>query len=211
MLEKVIKANVVLAESEKLFFKEVDFDFNLVDSQMPGDDNKGKRLFMVENITEDVKVKAYPTRDRAIMFNAWITKNIAYKVVKQEYDVTCTKISTIGVGVSDKNGYPTVYGPICHMTKVIDFGGYIEMDLPEGEVLKESDVIEVISAEVVGSHDELLNSEPIYEMNKDDIFQLNKYSIFDPELFQYAKLREKMCIKIKVRVIRNEDISINVQ
>ena len=49
---------------------------------------------MVENVTEDVKVTPYVVAGNTIMFNAWITKNIAYKVAETAY--------------VDKNGIPYI-------------------------------------------------------------------------------------------------------
>jgi hypothetical protein len=126
------------------------------------------------------------------------------------------------------------------MTKVIDFGGFIKLDLPAGEKLTDKDVVEVLNAEIVGTHDELLNPEPIYESYSGStttyqeieieipspipgqppqyikqvipiVTQGTKYREFDPQLNQYARLREKMCVKIKVRVVRNENVEVDSQ
>ncbi len=169
---KTIETNVVIAEEEGTFFKEVDFDFDSMPSEVYMK-NPGARIFMVNNIDEKIEVKAYPTKGEAVMFNAWITKNIAYKVAGQDcrgfydekfpcdnYDSSASKqaprifYETIGTGISDKEGYPTVFGPVYHMTKVINFGGCIVLCLPRGEKLKETDKVEVVSAEIIGTHDE---------------------------------------------------------
>lgn len=273
MATKTIQTNVVIVEKEELFFKEVEFDFDALpqeNSFMWQTPNIASRLFMIQNVDEKIQVKAYPTRDKAIMFNAWITKNISYKIAKQvpKQVTSCClptevigcqgmegigpfppmptpEIETVGIGMKDSEGYPTVYGPLYHMTKVIDFGGFIELDLPEGEVLKDTDKVEVLSAEIVGTHDELLDPEPIYEPYQSNAFTMTnqevvvlippgpddppgtlpkpakvivqiptamtKYREFDPPLNQYARLREKMCIKIKVKVVRTEHISIETE
>lgn len=129
----VIQTKVVLGEKSKVFFQEVEFDFTKI---CP------KGIFMIENKTEKVKVVPYIVGESTIVFNAWITKNIAYKVAENVYD--------------DKKGITTVTGPIRHMTKVIKFGGAIDLDLPKGVVLTRSDKAEVLSASVIGSNDELL-------------------------------------------------------
>ena len=115
-----------------MFFEEVEFDFTKI---------YPRGIFMVENVTEDVKVIPYVVAGNTIMFNAWITKNVAYKVAEAAY--------------VDENGIPTVVGPLRHMTKVIQFGGSIDLDLPEGVVLERTDKAEVLSAAVIGSNDEL--------------------------------------------------------
>lgn len=265
MINKTIETNVVIAEKEELFFKEVVFDFDSLPAQsgyFGQSPNIASRLFLVQNVDESIEVKPYPTRESAIMFNAWITKNISYKVAEQrpkEYNPTpiitgsenlqqgqlippVYSSEMVGIGMKDAAGYPTVYGPLYHMTKVIDFGGIIKIDLPDGEKLRDTDIVEVVSAEVVSSHDELLNPEPIYDVYPvitttyqeieiplpSDPFKPdeppktikftvpqqvleNKYRQFDPPLTQYARLREKMCIKIKVRILRKESVDIDFQ
>lgn len=239
---KRIQTNVIIAENEGLFFKEVEFDFDSIPAEFWKLRNQGARIFMVNNIDEKIEVKAYPTRDRAVMFNAWITKNISYKVVAQSLQCCLDSglgdnnnnnegsffpqypdysRNIVGTGITDKDGYPTVYGPLYHMTKVINFGDFLEMDLPRGEKFKESDKVEVLSAEIVGTHDDLLNPEPIYNKEEKEImipdpFSISGYKIiktsqlseFDPPLYQYPKLREKMCIKIRLKVVRTEHLEI---
>ncbi|MGH4124272.1 MAG: hypothetical protein ACREV6_15205 [Clostridium sp.] len=242
MAKKEIQTNVIIAEKEELFFKEVVFDFDSLPPQtglMGQSPNLASRLFIIQNIDESIEVKAYPTRDRAIMFNAWIIKNISYKIAAQgtkdpnpfPFPIPTPSVETVGMGMKDTAGYPTVYGPIYHMTKVIDFGGFIKLDLPSEEKLNDTDIVEVLSAEIVGTHDELLNPEPIYEPYSSKIMVplppdpndppgtppkfiesvLTKYKQFDPQLTQYARLREKMCIKIRVRVVRGENVNIDCQ
>ena len=235
---KTIQTKVILAEKEGIFFNEVEFDFDSIPSEILWGRNPGARIFMVNNVDEKIEVKAYPTRDRAVMFNAWITKNISYKVVAQTNKCNICgdyvqgqngfnnlepyyNNNIIGTGMTDKDGYPTVYGPLYHMTKVINFGGFMEMHLPRGEKLKDDDEVEILSAEVIGTHDTLLNPEPIYdneeiEIKIPDPFSIEGYRIiktsklkeFDPPLYQYPKLREKMCIKIKLKVVRIEHVDI---
>lgn len=237
---KRIQTNVIIAVKEGIFFKEVEFDFDSIPSQSFWMQNPGSRLFMVNNIDEKIEVKAYPTKDKAIMFNAWITKNIAYKVISQtnkSFDggkfgdnnddqgaggfFPDFENNIVGTGITDKNGYPTVYGPLYHMTKIINFGDCMELNLPRGEKLKEGDKVEVLSAEIIGTHDELLNPEPVYdteevEIRVPDPFSIEGYRIiktqkmkeFDPPLYQYPKLREKMCIKIKIKVVRTEHLEV---
>lgn len=267
MAKKTIQTDVVIGEKEELFFKEVVFDFDSlppetgITGQTP---NLASRLFMIQNVDESIKVKAYPTRDNAIMFNAWITKNISYKIAAQrpkdpkpiipitdplnpqEEDILdppspiMPPVEMVGIGMKDSAGYPTIYGALYHMTKIIDFGGFIKLDLPCGERLRESDIVEVLCAEIVGSHDELLDPEPIYEpyqstttTNVEVMIPLppdpldpdappkyikmilpvptttTKYKQFDPKLKQYARLREKMCVKIKVKVTRKETVYVD--
>ena len=177
---------------------------------------------MVENVTEDVKVIPYVVAGNTIMFNAWITKNVAYKVAEAAY--------------VDENGIPTVVGPLRHMTKVIQFGGSINLDLEDGVILRKSDKAEVLSAKVIGSNDELLcpaEITPGYFMGKqvEETHQARRapqchhtvYSDlevaqqglfqgcaghFDPKLYQYGKLREKMAIEILVKAVRVSHVAV---
>ena len=208
----IIQTNVVLGEKSKVFFQEVEFDFTKI---------YPRGIFMVENVTEDVKVTPYVVAGNTIMFNAWITKNIAYKVAETAY--------------VDKNGIPTVVGPIRHMTKVIQFGGSIDLDLPEGVVLERTDKAEVLSAAVIGSNDELLCpveitpayfGQQVQELQQTSIRPLSQKAActnlevaqqglfqgcaghFDPKLYQYGKLREKMAIEIFVKAVRVSHVAV---
>lgn len=185
---KRIQTNVILAENEGLFFKEVEFDFDSIPAEFWKLRNQGARIFMVNNIDEKIEVKAYPTRDRAVMFNAWITKNISYKVVAQS--LKCCLDS--GLGDNNNNNE----------------GGFFPQ-YPD------------YSRNIVGTHDDLLNPEPIYNKEEKEImvpdpFSISGYRIiktsqlseFDPPLYQYPKLREKMCIKIRLKVVRTEHLEI---
>lgn len=219
-----IQTNLLLGQKSKIFFQEVEFDFTKINP---------KGIFMVENITEKVKVKPYIVSGNTIVFNAWITKNIAYKVAEDAF--------------IDKNGIATVVGPIRHMTKVIQFGGAIELDLPEGVVLTKEDKAEVLSATVIGSNDELLCKKEItpkhsfeekeekeekgergesvrrsnclmgqnqqkgysnWESSKERDFSRCSER-FEPELFEYGKLREKMAIEILVKAVRVAHIDVD--
>lgn len=185
---KRIQTNVIIAENEGLFFKEVEFDFDSIPAEFWKLRNQGARIFMVNNIDEKIEVKAYPTRDRAVMFNAWITKNISYKVVAQS--LKCCLDS--GLGDNNNNNE----------------GGFFPQ-YPD------------YSRNIVGTHDDLLNPEPIYNKEEKEImvpdpFSISGYRIiktsqlseFDPPLYQYPKLREKMCIKIRLKVVRTEHLEI---
>lgn len=214
-----IQTNVVLAEESKIFFKEVEFDFSKI---CP------KGIFMVENKTEEVKVVPYVVSKNTIVFNAWITKNIAYKVAEHAF--------------KDKDGITTVTGPIRHITKVIQFGGAIELDLPEGVFLRKNDKAEVLSAKVIGSNDELLcpaeitekyfmeeqgkqpqalrkASADCYKKPMGSCYLEDKYEDkslscsghFEPKLFQYGKLREKMAIEIVVKAVRVSHLDVDAE
>ena len=185
---KRIQTNVIIAENEGLFFKEVEFDFDSIPSEFWKLRNQGARIFMINNIDEKIEVKAYPTRDRAVMFNAWITKNISYKVVAQS--LKCCLDS--GLGDNNNNNE----------------GGFFPQ-YPD------------YSRNIVGTHDDLLNPEPIYNKEEKEImvpdpFSISGYRIiktsqlseFDPPLYQYPKLREKMCIKIRLKIVRTEHLEI---
>lgn len=246
---RMYERDIILAEKEDLFFKEVVFDFNQAENIIPQPQPEPEpepvpdpppfppfppfppspftisntntnaqavndippipipvpnptgyeigKVFIISSIDEIVKVEAYPTTDRAVMFNAWITKNVIYKTVQSGFNGT----NKVGTGFIDDYGYPTVSGPMFQMTKLINFGGNIILDLPNGEMLKEDDRVVVLSAKIVGTHDKLYNKEPIYK-RIDPTKGEYQSSILDESFNLYNKLIEKMCLKIKVRVIR---------
>lgn len=216
----VIQTNVVLAKAEKIFFQEVEFDFT---------DICPHGIFMVENVTENVEVQPYCTKGNAVMFNAWIYKNIAYKVYDKAF--------------IDKAGNPTVVGELRHMTKVIEFGGCIEMPPFIGCKPCDKYVAEVIKAKVIGSNDQLLGPVEIYKPispmppmpvppcqgGKKYLYGNGQLGVqgsvaqgpaiaqapvapqpcsFEPPIYQYKKLKEKMCIEIEVKVVTTKHLGV---
>lgn len=232
---KRIQTNVIIGEGEDLFFKEVEFDFQDVihcqcEPTLPSPILPTTlpfpmppmpitpvtvpcgAIYMIENITEKVEAVGYSTDYDVVMFNAWITKNIAYKYVnkpcqsigcQESGSCQCKGSQPVQGAYLDAQGNPTVSGPINHVTKVINFGGLIKIKLPRGEKLRKSDKVEVLEAEVVATNNELLG--PI------EIVEVNTCNHFSPRIYEYKKLREKMCIRLKVKVVRMEHLNVVVE
>lgn len=192
---KVIQTKVVLGKGKEDFFKEVDFDFA-----------PGKELFMIQKVDKWVDVySAKVVGGNKVIFNAWIYKNIAYKVAcKPPY-------------VDPKDGIVTVAGDIVHITKRIPLAGCIDID-ECGVKLKETDMAEVLEAEVLGDVEELLCPVPLGGLlypgmdGKDECGKgkPQPYKCEDQPMYAYKKLHEKMCIRIKVKVVRWEHIPVMV-
>jgi len=197
---KVIQTKVVLGKGSEDFFKELDFDFPL-----------GKELYKIEKITKwidvyDLKVVG----GNKVIFNAWIYKNIAYKTAK------CVD--------TDKLGSITVTGDIVHITKRVGLAGCIDITPDYGCKIKEGAFAELLEAEVVGEVEDLLCPIPVRKFppypamegvkldGKEESKECYKpkYNCEEEEVYVYRKLHEKMCIKIKVKVVQWEHFPVRV-
>lgn len=203
---KIIQTKVVLGVGSEEFFKEVDFYFP-----------RGKELYLIEKVSKWIDV--YDTKvvgGNKVIFNAWIYKNIAYKTAECLY--------------TDKDGDVTVTGDIVHVTKRVPLAGCIKIKPECGAKIKEKDFAEVLEAEVVGEVEELLcpkklRDKPPYpfmedkedECKKDEdkkdykpCRELKPIKCDGEPVYVYRSLHEKMCIKIKVKVVGWEHIPIKV-
>lgn len=195
---KVIQTKVILGKGSEDFFKELDFEFP-----------KGKELYMIEKIKKWIDVYDVKVVDgNKVIFNAWIYKNIAYKTAKF--------VDT------NKDGTITVAGDIVHITKRESIAGCIDIKPEYGCKIKDNAFAEVLEAEVVGEVDDLLCPMPVrkyspypaidgIEEDKGDMFKppVKDYCEEEP-VYVYKKLHEKMCIKIKVKVVAWEHFPVRV-
>ncbi|WP_343008624.1 hypothetical protein [Clostridium celatum] len=80
------------------------------------------------------------------------------------------------------------------MTKRIPFGGCIKINRESKEHFNKNDIAKVVNAYVEGSHNTLIGPQEIGK--------------FDTPIYNYKKLNDKVCIKIKVKVVRDEIVTI---
>lgn len=174
---KVLQTKVIKGTGCEDFFLEADFDFP-----------NGTPLYLIDSI--DTWVDVYDTKvisENKVIFNAWVYKNIIYKVV--------------GLTTAEEGGV-TVTGGVDHITKAIPLAGCINIDTRGCEKLNpKADFAEVVKACVIGDVEDKLEKREI--KNGD-------YS-FNPPVFVYGSLHEKMCVRIKVKVVRWEHVRVEVK
>lgn len=175
---KVIQTKVIKGTGCKDFFLEADFDFP-----------QGTPLYLIESI--DTWVDVYDTKvicEDKVIFNAWVYKNIIYKVVS-------------GSPVQDDG--VTVTGGVDHITKAIPLAGCIDIDTKKCVKLDPCrDFAEVIKAKVIGHVEDTLEKVEIKQGNGDS---------FNPPVFVYGSLHEKMCVRIDLKVVRWEHVSVEIE
>lgn len=174
---KLIQTKVIKGTGCEDFFLEADFDFPV-----------GTPLYLIESI--DTWVDVYDTKvicENKVIFNAWVYKNIIYKVVS-------------GSPVQDDG--VTVTGGVDHITKAIPLAGCINIDTQKcGKLDPCRDFVEVIKAKVIGHVEDKLEKVEIK----------NGGSSFNPPVFVYGSLHEKMCVRIDLKVVRWEHLSIETK
>lgn len=167
---KTIQTKVIKGKGSEDFFLEADFNFP---EEAP--------LFLIESI--DTWVDVYDTKvinEDKVIFNAWVYKNIIYKVA--------SKTSEIDNGV-------TVTGPVKHITKAIPLAGCINIKLKGCEKLNcREDIAEVLKASVIGHVEEKQEKAKVCDST--------------PPVYVYGSLHEKMCVKVEVKVVRWEHVTI---
>ncbi|CUO19305.1 MULTISPECIES: hypothetical protein [Clostridium] len=175
---KVIQTKVIKGTGCKDFFLEADFDFP-----------QGTPLYLIESI--DTWVDVYDTKvicEDKVIFNAWVYKNIIYKVVS-------------GSPVQDDG--VTVTGGVDHITKAIPLAGCINIDTKKcGKLDPCRDFAEVIKAKVIGHVEDKLEKVEIKQGNGES---------FNPPVFVYGSLHEKMCVRIDLKVVRWEHVSVEIE
>ena len=138
---KVLQTKVIKGTGCKDFFLEADFDFP-----------QGTPLYLIESI--DTWVDVYDTKvicEDKVIFNAWVYKNIIYKVVS-------------GSPVQDDG--VTVTGGVDHITKAIPLAGCINIDTKKcGKLDPCRDFAEVIKAKVIGHVEDKLEKVEIKQGN----------------------------------------------
>ena len=174
---KVLQTKVIKGTGCKDFFLEADFDFP-----------QGTPLYLIESI--DTWVDVYDTKvicEDKVIFNAWVYKNIIYKVVS---------------GSPTQDDGVTVTGGVDHITKAIPLAGCIDIDTKGCEKLNpKTDFAEVIKACVIGEVEDKLEK---YEIKNGD-------ASFNPPVFVYGSLHENMCVRIDLKVVRWEHVSVEIE
>lgn len=180
--KKLIQTKVIKGKGSDDFFIEADFT-------IPDATGQGS-LYLIESVTTWVEVyDAKVVCDDKVIFNAWVYKNIIYK----------------GFGGVETPGLDegvTVTGPVQHITKAIPLAGCINIDTKKCEKLNPcEDIAEVIKARVIGEVDDKL----------DEIEVDNSGVSYNPPVYTYGRVHEKMCVRIEVKVVRWEHLSIEIQ
>lgn len=175
---KVLQSKVIKGTGCETFFLEADFDFPV-----------GTPLYLIESI--DTWVDVYDTKvicENKVIFNAWVYKNIIYKVK--------------GTATAEECGGVTVTGGVDHITKAIPLAGCIDIDTKCCEKLNPKvDCAEVLKAYVIGDVEDKLEK---YEVKNGDM-------PFNPPVFVYGSLHEKMCVRIDLKVVRWEHVTVEVK
>lgn len=181
MRTRILQAKILLGEGRVTVDRTITFDFNR--TGLSG-------IFMVENINEWFEIdNACVGCNDTVTVKGWIYKNVAYKQVEAgDYD-------------TDEYGNPVVWGAINHMTTRIPVQACVAIEQECGcrgqkrLHLCPDDKVEV-KVEVSGCSEQLIGPSEI------DI--PNVY----PPLNNYEKLEEVVCVNIKVRVYRYEEVEV---
>lgn len=171
---KVIQTKVIKGKGEEDFFLEADFTFG------------STPFFKIESVDTWVDVyDATVINGNKVIFNAWVYKNIIFKVAGP---------------ASETGGVVTINGGIDHITKRIPLAGCIDIHLKDKEkVCPQEDIAEVLEAYVIGDVEENL-----YPTELED----GAGNGFVPPIYVYSGLHEKMCVRIAVKVVRWEHVEI---
>lgn len=207
MNTKTIQTKVIQGKGIGEFFLEVDFNF----CEEP--------FFKIEDVNTWVDV--YDTKvmsGNKVVFNAWIYKSVVYETIEK-----CN-------GIVEENGIVTLNGILRHKTKRIPMTGFIDISMKNGETLKpHEDIAEVLNAYVSAEVEEELLPEEIkkenkqlrqqsngmqYSYNRQESFKENVNcnicdSYIEP-IYKYRRLHEKMCVRIEVKVVRWEHITLEI-
>lgn len=181
MRTRILQVKTLIGEGHDTVDKTITFDFRR-DQSLNG-------IFMVENISEWFKLEdACVGCNDTVTVKGWVYKNVAYKEVLE------------GDFTTDNNGNPIVWGEIRHMTTRVPVQACIALEQESGcrgqkhLHLCPDDKVEV-KAEVASCSEQLINPTPIDE------------SIYPP-FNNYDKLEEVLCVSIKVRVYRYEEVEV---
>lgn len=171
---KMIQTKVIKGKGEEDFFLEADFSFPVP-------------FFKIESVDTWVDVyDATVINGNKVIFNAWVYKNVIYKVAED---------------ATETDGVVTINGGIDHVTKRIPLAGCINIHLKDKErVCPEEDIAEVLEAYVIGDVEE--------NLYPDDIINEDTNLPFVPTIKKYTGLHEKMCVRVAVKVVRWEHVEI---
>lgn len=205
---KTIQSKVIQGKGIGEFFLEIDFDF----CEEP--------FLKIEDVNTWVDV--YDTKvmsGNKVVFSAWLYKSVVYETIEK-----CN-------GITEENGIVTLNGVIRHKTKRVPMTGIIDINMKNGEILRpHEDIAEVLNAYVSAEVEEELLAEEIkkenkqlkqqnnrmyYAYNRQEVVQeninFNRCDSYIDPIYIYRRLHEKMCVRIEVKVVRWEHITVQVQ
>ena len=178
--KKIIQTKVIVGKGEEDFFLESDFNFDKIPDAEP----------FLKIVDIDTWVDVYDAqviKGNKVIFNAWIYKNVTYKMVK-------------GCLEESPDGEVTINGAIRHITKRIPLAGCIDIKSKE-KINPKEDIAEVLDAYVIGEVEETLEKSALRTAT----------AKVEPPIYEYKKLHEKMCVKIAVKVVRWEHVQIKTE
>lgn len=199
---KIIQQKIVTGKGSGEFYIESNFDF------------RDYPFWEIESSSTKVDVyKAMIITNNKVLFNSWVYKSIVYKTIDN------------GLGVIDEEGIITLNGQLKHKTKRIPLNGVISIEaIKESDnIIPNKDLVKVINAYVSAEIEEEAREESIknkiinytlynrtrypYEEQNNNI---NIFEISSSPICSYKKLNIKMIIKIDVKILRIEEVSINI-
>ena len=179
--KKLIQTKVIKGKGSEDFFLEADFTIPDTTGQGP--------LYLIESVTTWVDVyDAKVVCDNKVIFNAWVYENIIYKVFDD---------------ATSEEGGVTVTGPVAQVTKSVPLAGCINIDTKHcGKLNPCEDIVEVLNAKVVGGVEDKLGEQEEFDSENNP---------FNPPIYTYGRIHEKMCIKIEVKVVRWEHVAVETE
>lgn len=196
---KLIQEKVVIGKGSGEFYIETDFDF------------RDYSFCRIESSSTSVDIyKIRIISENKAIFNSWVYKSIVYETVDNE------------LGEMDAEGIITIDGELKHKTKRIPLNGFINI-----EAIKENDRVnpkrdlpEVINAYVSAEIEDEEMKSPIknqiikYRMYNGINYlyreRKNRIEISSDPIYIYKKLKVNMVIKINIRIVRIEEVSIEM-
>lgn len=144
-------------------------------------------LYLIEDVKTKVEVYHVEIAHcNTVIVNYRLRKNIMYKTAPTP-PITCSESC-------DCNTEITINGDMKHSTKTGTYGGFVDITLEDGEEIKHGDKVEILEAKVIGDADVLLDPTPIEGTDQN----------------VYGRLLEKVVVLIKVKVVRDEHLTIPI-
>lgn len=197
---KFIQERIVTGKGIGEFYIEINFEF------------RDYPFWKIES--SRTKVDVYKTMiisDNKILFNSWIYKSIVYETIDSR------------LGLIDEKGVITLNGEMKHKTKRIPLNGIINISPINDNIISNKDLVKVINAYASAEIEEEEMEEPIrnkminyrfynrsrypYEEENNNI---NIFEVSSTPINIYKKLNINMIIKIEVKTVRIEEVSINI-
>lgn len=215
MPTKVIEVNTLIGTGEGDFYETIDFEFGPASKE---------QLFIIQSVDKWLDIyDAKIVCENKVIFNGYLWKNIIYKTVCD------TEV--------DKDRTVVVKGDLKQQTIRKRIEGFIDIVPEEGEYVNpKTDSAIVLYSKVIGEVEETIDGTPIsvktvergckckthcdYEedcdcdaiiLSKDKGKKDNKEEVYiDPPFIQsYKKLHEKLCYKIKLKIVRDQLLEID--